>query len=81
MENAQGGASHGTGKGEGGRAGVIGRGKTTEARLKEAARVGVGKALAPMRKKSGTGEARAAPLIIQEFALLADLVELLSGDR
>ena len=67
--------------GEIGLSGEIRRVNQTEARLKEAAKLGFEKALTPMRKKSETGEDRAAPLIIQEFALLADLVELLSGDR
>ena len=67
--------------GEIGLSGEIRRVNQTEARLKEAAKLGFEKALTPMRKKSETGEDRAAPLIIREFARLADLVELLSGDR
>ncbi|MFQ5784746.1 MAG: DNA repair protein RadA [Alphaproteobacteria bacterium] len=48
----------------------------TDARLKEAAKLGFARALAPKRR-SGAGDARKSPLTVSEIARLGDLVALL----
>ena len=69
--------------GEVGLSGEIRQVNQSDVRLKEAAKLGFEKALMPRRKKTGPGDhgEPAAPLVVVEIARLADLVELLSGDR
>jgi DNA repair protein RadA/Sms len=69
--------------GEVGLSGEIRQVNQSDVRLKEAAKLGFEKALMPRRKKTGPGEhgESAAPLAVLEIARLADLVDLLSGDR
>ena len=69
--------------GEVGLSGEIRQVSQSDARLKEAAKLGFEKALMPRRKKTTPGDhdEPAAPLAVVEIARLADLVELLSGDR
>ncbi len=69
--------------GEIGLSGEIRRVNQADSRLKEAAKLGFQKALTPRRKKTDDGDRdeREAPLEVREIARLADLVELLAGDR
>ena len=69
--------------GEVGLSGEIRQVSQSDVRLKEAAKLGFEKALMPRRKKTAPGDhdEPAAPLAVVEIARLADLVELLSGDR
>ena len=66
--------------GEIGLSGEIRRVNQSDNRLKEAAKLGFTKALMPKRKKTDDGD-REPPLAVQEIARLADLVDLLTGDR